>query len=59
MFRKKIVKGLKLNFLSDCNWNRTQNHLARKRTLNHQAKLVKWLSVRLRGKWFWVPVAVT
>ena len=25
--------------LSDCNWTRTQNHLVRKRTLNHLAKL--------------------
>ena len=30
--------------LSDRNWTRTQNHLVRKRTLNHLAKLVKWLS---------------
>ena len=42
--------------LSDCNWIRSQNHLVRKRTLNHLAKLVsltKWLSVCLRTKWFW------
>ena len=30
--------------LSDCNWTRTQNHLVCKRTLNHLAKLTKWLS---------------
>ena len=24
---------------SDCNWTRNQNHLVRKRTLNHLAKL--------------------
>ena len=30
--------------LSDCNWTRTHNHLVRKRTLNHLAKLAKWLS---------------
>ena len=30
--------------LSDCNWTRTQNHLVRKRTLNHLPKLAKWLS---------------
>ena len=30
--------------LRDCNWTRTQNHLVRKRTLNHLAKLTKWLS---------------
>ena len=30
--------------LSDCNWNRTHNHLVRKRTLNDLAKLAKWLS---------------
>ena len=27
--------------LSDCNWNLTQNHLVRKRTLNHLDKLAK------------------
>ena len=45
--------------LSDCNWTRTQNHLVHKPTLNHLAKfnhLPKWLSVRLRIKWFWVWV---
>ena len=35
----------------DCNWTRTQNHLVLKR-----ASLAKWLSVRLRTKWFWVRV---
>ena len=30
--------------LSECNWTRTHNHLVRKRTLNHLAKLAKWLS---------------
>ena len=39
-----------------CNWTRTQNHLVLKRTLNHLAKLAKWLSVCLRTKWFWVRV---
>ena len=45
--------------LSDCNWIRTHNHLVRKGTLNHLAKLTdlaKWLSVRLRTKWSWVLV---
>ena len=27
--------------LSDCNWTRTQNHLVRKRTLNHLANLAR------------------
>ena len=27
------------SYLSDCNWTRTNNHLVRKRTLNHLAKL--------------------
>ena len=27
--------------LSDCNWNRTQNHLVRKQTFNHLAKVTK------------------
>ena len=38
---------------NDCNWTRTHNHLARKPTLNHLAKLAssaKWLSVCLRTK---------
>ena len=35
---------------SDCNWTRTQNHLVLKR----RPSLAKWLSVRLRTKWFWV-----
>ena len=30
--------------LSDCNWTRTQDHLVRKRTLNHLPQLTKWLS---------------
>ena len=30
--------------LSDCNGTRTNNHLVRKRILNHLAKLAKWLS---------------
>ena len=29
---------------SDCNGTRTHNHLVRKRTLHHLAKLAKWLS---------------
>ena len=39
--------------LSDYNWTRTQNDLVRKGIFNH---LAKWLSVRLRTKWFWVRV---
>ena len=39
--------------ISDCNWTGTQNHLVRKRTVNHLAKL---LSVCLRPRWFWVQV---
>ena len=31
-------------FLSDCNGARTHNHLVLKQTLNHLAKLAKWLS---------------
>ena len=30
--------------LSDCNWTRTHNHFFPKRTLNHLAKLAKWLN---------------
>ena len=45
--------------LSDCNRTWTCNHLVRKRTFNHLAKLAslaKWLSVRLRTKRLWVRV---
>ena len=42
--------------LSDCNWTRTHNHLVHKRTLNHLAKLAKWLRVRLWTKWLCVRV---
>ena len=38
--------------LSNCNWTRTQNHLVRKRTLNHLAKLTKCFIVCLGTKWF-------
>ena len=34
----------KVGNLSDCTWTRTNKHLLRKRTLNHFAKLTKWLS---------------
>ena len=30
--------------------------LIHKRTLNHFAKLAKWLSIRLRTKWLWVRI---
>ena len=42
--------------VSDCNWTRTHNHLVRKRTFNHLAKLAslaKWSSVRLGTKSLW------
>ena len=42
--------------LSDCNWTRTHNHLVHKRTLNHLAKLAKWLSVCSWTKLLWVWV---
>ena len=47
--------------LGYCNRIRTHNHLVRKRTLNHLTKLVnlaKWLSLRLRTKWFWARITV-
>ena len=46
---------------SESNDIRTHNHLFRKRTLNHLAQLAslaKWLSVRLRTKWFWVRISL-
>ena len=59
LFSKFSVKSLNGYFITTCfhcNWTRSQNHLVLKRTLNHLAKLAKWLSVRLRTKWFWVRV---
>ena len=43
---KKLLVGSrrKIWSLSDCNWTRTKNHLVCKQTLNHLAKLAKWLS---------------
>ena len=35
------TKSATKSSLSDCNGNRTHNHLVRKRTLNHLAKLAK------------------
>ena len=45
-----------LLLLSDCNATQTHNYLVCKRTLNHLAKLAKWLSVHLQTKWLWVRV---
>ena len=45
--------------LCDCNASRTHNHVVRKPTLNHLAKLAslaKWLNVRLRTKCLWVRI---
>ena len=36
---KGIISWLTYWFLNDCNWTRTQNHLAGKRTLSHLVKL--------------------
>ena len=33
-----------MSSISDCNWTQTQNHLVRKQTLNHLAKLAKYQS---------------
>ena len=44
--------------LRDKNDIRTYNHLVRKRTLNHLAKLAKSLNVRLRTKWLWVQITL-
>ena len=47
--RRKIFR------LSDCNGTRTHNHLIRKRTLNHLAKLAKGLSSVL---YIWLYVLI-
>ena len=48
-WREYLNKKLRYVFLtkkilSACNWTRTQNHVVLKRTLNHLAKLAKWVS---------------
>ena len=48
-------------YISDSNEIRTHNHLVRKRTLNHLAKLArlaKWLSVRLQTKSLWIRISL-
>ena len=50
---------LAVNWKNNYNETRTHNHLVRKQTPNHLAKmanLAKWLSFRLRTKWLWVLV---
>ena len=46
LFSRKINKSI-----NDCNWTRTQNHVVRKQTLNHLAKLVRvqlqWLNLQI------------
>ena len=37
-----------LNSLNDCNGTLTHNHLVRKRTLNHLAKLASWIHSETR-----------
>ena len=39
LHHRNADKGITV--LSDCNWTRTHNHLVRKQTLNHLAKLTK------------------
>ena len=45
-------KRWKLIGLSDSNGIRTHNHLVRKRTLNHSAKLARLFVYELSGCWF-------
>ena len=40
----KIYYFCTYNLLTDCNWAQTHKHLVHKQTLNHLAKLAKWLS---------------
>ena len=43
----QVSLHFKTSCWNDCNWARTQNHLVLKRTINHLAKLAKWLSCLL------------
>ena len=47
----KKVKNKSMLFVN-YNRTRTHNHLVPKQTLNHLTKLVTWLCVHLRTKWF-------
>ena len=42
----RIFKALQIS--SDCNWTRTQNHLFRKRTLNHSGNYRVWIHSEMR-----------
>ena len=43
VIRAFFIEILRNIHFTDCNWTRTQNHLVRKRTLNHLAKTTIWL----------------
>ena len=44
-------KKRKIWSLNRCNWTGTNNHLVHKRTLNHLAKMAKWLSWNVYVTW--------
>ena len=43
-FISSVIVSENVLTLCGCNWTRIHNHLVHKRTLNHLAKLTKWLS---------------
>ena len=51
-----VEAGATSEILSDFNGIRTHSLLLRKRTLNHFAKMAKWMSVGLRPKKLRLPV---
>ena len=50
MSRNSLLEASEIWSLSDSNWTRTHSHLVHKRTLNHLAKLAKWLTSRFTLK---------
>ena len=57
-FRQTIECGFTLKLVRDMIIRIRHNHLVRKRTLSHSAKVAKWFRVRLQTKWLWVRIAL-
>ena len=51
-----LAKAFKHNTICDSNGIQTHNHLVRKRTLNHFAKLVEWLTCVVSTYLYVIPL---
>ena len=47
---KMVAPWTDISNIGDCNWTRNQNHLVRKRTLNHSAIWPNWYTLNLTDK---------